>query len=197
MSSVNNHLSGAVKQAFFVGLGAFFLAIALSFFSQSLLVNITTTLPAFALLIIIILAGIFFDIIGTAATKASEKPLHAKAARRIPGAKTAIKLVKNAAQVANFCNDVVGDISGTLSGAIGAAIILSLDLTSLNTSKILLGTLMTASIAGLTIGGKALGKSFALREADEIIFQTGRLLAAVERLLPWKILNGMPKRGKQ
>ncbi|NLC38001.1 MAG: hypothetical protein GX779_01885, partial [Clostridia bacterium] len=130
MSSANNRLFAAARQAFFIGLGAFFLAIALSFFSQSLLAGITTTLSAFALLIIIILIGIFFDIIGTAVTKASEKFLHAKAARRIFGAKTAIKLVRNAARVANFCNDVVGDISGTLSGAIGAAIVLNLDFSS-------------------------------------------------------------------
>ena len=99
--------------------------------------------------------------------------------------------------MANFCNDVVGDISGTLSGAIGAAIVLNLDFSSFHISKIMLGTLMTASIAGLTIGGKALGKNFALREADEIIFQTGRLLAALEELLPWNIIRGRPKRGKR
>ena len=64
--------------------------------------------------------------IGTAVTAAELPPFNAKAAKKIYGARQAVKLIHNAGLVANFCGDVVGDISGTLSGAIGAGIAISL-----------------------------------------------------------------------
>ncbi len=70
--------------------------------------------------------NIFFDIIGIAVTTAKEMPFHAMAANKVEEAKYAIKLVKNASQVSNFCNDVIGDISGIISGSLGATIIFKL-----------------------------------------------------------------------
>ena len=35
----------------------------------------------------------------------------------LPGAKTAVKLIRNSSIVANICADVIGDICGVLSGA--------------------------------------------------------------------------------
>jgi len=78
-----------------------------------------------ALLVAIISAGILFDIIGTAATAASEAPINAMAANRVYGAPEALAIVRNAPAVANFCNDFVGDICGTVSGAVGATIAIS------------------------------------------------------------------------
>ena len=71
----------------------------------------------------IILVGILFDIIGTAVAAAEESALNAKAAKKVPGAREGVYLIKNADKVANFCNDVIGDICGTVSGAIGAALV--------------------------------------------------------------------------
>jgi hypothetical protein len=78
------------------------------------------------LLFFIILVGIVFDIVGIAATAAQEAPFHARASRRLLGAKKSIWIVRNADKVASFCNDVVGDICGTVSGAVGASIVFSL-----------------------------------------------------------------------
>ena len=48
------------------------------------------------------------------------------ASKKVPGAKQAIWLVKNADAVANFCNDVVGDVAGAVTGAAGATVALRL-----------------------------------------------------------------------
>lgn len=196
MGYSKNMSQSAFKYAFLVGIGAFFLAIVLSFVSQSLLSKIKSIIPAVFLLLIIILLGIIFDIIGTAIAAATESPFHAKAARKIPGAKEAITLVKNADKVASFCLDVVGDISGTLSGAIGASIVLRLASTGFGLSEVLLSTLMTASVAGLTIGGKGLGKNLALREAEPIIFKVGQLIAFMSKATSLSRSWKAPKRGK-
>jgi hypothetical protein len=62
------------------------------------------------ILIAVVLLGIIFDIIGVAVTVAPEGDFHAKATKKAEGAKTSIKLIKNASKVANICADVVGDI---------------------------------------------------------------------------------------
>ncbi|HHW06536.1 MAG TPA: hypothetical protein GXX34_03220 [Clostridia bacterium] len=186
----------AFKHAFLIGLGSFFLAIVLSLVSQSLLTAIKSIIPALILLLIIIFLGILFDIIGTAVTKASTGPFHAKASRKIAGAKESVMLVNHADKVASFCNDVVGDISGTLSGAIGAAIVLRLVQDGFGGSEVLLSTLMTASIAGLTIGGKGLGKNYALREAETIIFKVGQIIAFFTDKRYGVQYRHAPKRGK-
>lgn len=72
--------------------------------------------PAFFILLVIVLIGILFDIIGVAVTAADVKPFHSMAAHRVPGAQEALKLLRNAEKVSSFCNDVVGDICGIISG---------------------------------------------------------------------------------
>jgi len=137
---------------------------------------------ALGLLLIIILLGIFFDIIGTAATAAQIAPFNARAAKKIPGAAQAVRITQNAGKVANFCNDVVGDISGTLSGAIGAGIVASLVGTFPALDLVLAGAVMTSLIAALTVGGKAVGKNVAVEYANQIIFQVAKVMAYVETL---------------
>lgn len=188
--------SSALKNAFIIGVGAFFLAIGLSLVSQSLLTKVTSVLPAFLVLLIIMLLGILFDIIGTAITKASEGPFHAKAARKIFGAKEAVSLVRNADKVASYSNDVVGDISGTLSGALGAALVVRLVSNSGGFIEILFSTLMTAAIAGITIGGKAFGKNYAIREADAIVLRVGQAISFGKQIWPFRYIWQTPKRRK-
>ena len=52
---------------------------------------------AFLILLIIILVGIIFDVIGMAVATADEKPFHSMAARKVVGAHEAIALLRNAA----------------------------------------------------------------------------------------------------
>ena len=104
----------------------FVTASLISMGSQSVLSTMHSVFIAFLLLLLVIVLGVVFDIIGVAVTAAEEAPLHARAARKIRGAQTSLRLVKNADKVANICNDVVGDICGTLSGSFGSAIVFSL-----------------------------------------------------------------------
>ena len=64
--------------------------------------------------IIVIAIGIVFDMIGVAALTSKKENFHAMASKKIPGAKTSIKLIKNSGKVANICADVIGDIAGVL-----------------------------------------------------------------------------------
>ena len=83
----------------------------------------SSSLPvAFGLLLFIVLLGIVFDIIGMAVASADEKPFHSMAARKVPGAQEAIRLLRNAERVSSICNDVVGDICGVVSGSASATI---------------------------------------------------------------------------
>ena len=130
---------------------------------------------ALAILFFFILLGIGFDIIGVAVTAADPKPFHSMAAHRSPGAREALALLKNAEKVSSFCNDVVGDICGIVSGATAAVIIARLQ-QSVALGSIVLSTAVTALISGLTIGGKALGKRFAITRAKDVVCLVGQAL---------------------
>jgi hypothetical protein len=71
------------------------------------------------LLIIVILIGILFDIIGIAVKCCRRSPPSCPGSQKVFGARQAVFLIKRADKVANFANDIVGDITGTLSGAMG------------------------------------------------------------------------------
>lgn len=171
-----------LKWVFTVGIITLILAIIFSIVSENLVSKLNATF-SLLILVLIILLGIFFDIIGIAVTKADEKPFHAMASRRIKEANLAIKLIRNAGPVSNFCNDVVGDISGIISGAIGASIIFKLINIYGFKNTALLNTLIASITASLTVGGKALGKSYALMHYEKIVFTLAKLLNKVEQLL--------------
>ena len=81
---------------------------------------------AFAVLLIFILIGILFDIVGVAVTSASEVPFHSMASHKEGGAIESLRLLRSAEKVASICNDVVGDISGIVSGTTSAIIVANL-----------------------------------------------------------------------
>lgn len=163
------------------------MAVVISLASELLIDNIKSSAFAVVILFFIIGIGVIFDVIGIAAAAATETPFHAKAAKRVFGAKHAIYLIRNADQVSNFCNDVVGDISGILSGVIGAAIVFRFLLKQITINRAFISIIMTGIIASLTVGGKAVGKIVALRKANSIIFMTGQVLARINQLLPGTI----------
>lgn len=190
MKKKGYNMRNALRRTIIIGIGAFFLAILASLASQVLIKKITSIVLGFVLLLVIILVGILFDIIGIAAATADEVPLHSRSAKKVFGAVQAIRLVRDADQVSSFCNDVVGDVSGTLSGAIGAALIFRILSDPSETTLVLAGTIMTALIAALTVGGKAFGKTFAIQKGTEIIFRVGQVLAWLELRLHFKLFNG-------
>ena len=155
----------------------FILSLFFSYLS-SVALNDLKVIPATILLIIIILVGIMFDIIGVSVTVANEENFHAMATKKTKGAKISIKLIKASAKVANICADVIGDICGVLSGAVSAVVTLKI------TSAMALGFdiqfMMSAFVASLTVGGKAIGKGIAQKYSTNIVAFCGKVLSFSE-----------------
>lgn len=164
----------------------------MSFVSSNLLEGAGLIL-SFVVLICIVLTGILFDIIGVAVTAADEVPFHAMASRKVPEAEDALRLIRNAGRVSSFCNDVIGDICGVISGsaaaAISASVVAAAGLTRLTVASVLLSAL----VAGVTVGGKALGKTFAIRNSTAIVLLTARVIYTV-RTLPRRLFRKKKKK---
>ena len=189
--------SQAIKNGIIVGMGTLLLSIIFNLGSQFLLEFLSSTVLKFVVLMIIILIGVFFDIVGVAAAAATEGPCHAQAATRKFGAKQAFKIVRNADRVSSFCNDMVGDICGILSGALAAAIIFPLLVNTPEKMELVLSILLTAGVAGLTVGGKAAGKSMAIEHANDIVLRVGMLIAVVENTFGINIFGSGMKKGRK
>ena len=149
---------------------------------SDIIMEASTILVAFIILLAIVLIGIIFDIIGVAVTSADEKPFHSMAARKVPGAQEAIRLLRQAERVSSICNDVVGDICGVVSGSasatIAAQVIASMDFSWPQVITLLLSAL----VAGLTVGGKAIGKTVAIGSCTTIVHTVGKLVWAIRNL---------------
>ena len=155
-----------------------FISGSISLLSDILMEN-STMAVAFGILLVIILVGIIFDIIGMAVASADEKPFHSMAARKVPGASEAIRLLRNAERVSSICNDVVGDICGVVSGSASATIAAQILRNFDFTWPQIISLLMSALAAGLTVGGKAIGKSFAVNSCTSIVHGVGRVIHAL------------------
>lgn len=148
--------SSQIKWFITIFITTFILSILFSFISTTA-INGLDLIPAIIILIVVILVGIVFDIIGVAVTVGKESDFHAKASKKLKGAKTSIKLIRNSAKVANICADVIGDIAGVLSGAISAMI--ALKITEKFNLEFNIQFMISALVASLTVGGKALRKN--------------------------------------
>jgi len=160
----NNNTNWIIK----ITVLAFFISFVFSLISE-LALNNTGIFIGIIILILFILIGVLFDMIGVAVTAADEKPIHSMNARKVRGANVATKFKKNAAKVSSFCNDVVGDICGIISGSAGVVIASSLTKV-LDTNPLYISLIVTAIIASLTIGGKALGKGLAIKKSNDILY---------------------------
>ena len=89
----------------------FVLSICFSYISTYGVSNLNLV-SSIIILVAVIAVGIIFDIIGVAVTVAKEHEFHAKATKKVDGAKASIKLIKNSTKVANICADVIGDVCG-------------------------------------------------------------------------------------
>ena len=146
---------------------AFIISFTFSLGSETIMpkVNLITSI---IILVLFIIIGIIFDMVGVAVTTCDIKPFHSMNSKKINYAKTAIKLIKNQSKVSSFCNDVIGDICGIISGSAGVIIAATLS-TNYNLNLLLTNLITTSIIASLTIGGKALGKQTAIKKSTTII----------------------------
>lgn len=134
---------------------------------------------AFVILIGFVSVGIIFDIIGVSVTAASEVPFHSLCSRKVRGAKEAVRLIRNADKVGNFCNDVIGDIAGIISGSAAGAIVAMLHVMAPASDEFFLSIILAGLVAALTVGGKAFGKGIAILNCNSIIFTVGKLVSFV------------------
>jgi hypothetical protein len=156
----------------------FITAIGISVVSRFFLRDVPLLVAVFVLLALVAV-GILFDIIGIAIAAADSAPFVAMSTKRVFGARRCVRIVNNASVYSNICNDVVGDICGIVSGAAGATIAASIILSAGDTVERMVDIGISSLIAALTVGGKALGKSLAMKKSKEIVFLVGRVLAVV------------------
>ncbi len=158
----------------------FFISLTFSSISEFVIPNVNLII-GIILVIIFIFLGIIFDMIGVSVTSADEKPFHSMNSRRVKGADVAVLFKKNADKVSSFCNDVVGDICGIVSGSTGSIIALNIA-SKLGIDKFIVTLLITALIASLTIGGKALGKSFAINKSNVILYKFSKFVSCFYKI---------------
>lgn len=154
-------------------ISTFILSIFFSYISSNGVSNLPI-LPATLILVVVVFIGIVADMIGVSVTVANEHEFHAKATKKVEGSKTSIKLIKNASRVANICSDVIGDICGVLSGAVGTLI--SLKITEKMGASENIQYLVSALIASVMVGGKAVGKEIGIIKATEIVHGVGIII---------------------
>lgn len=160
---------------FKITLVGFILSFSFSSISELIIPNVSIVI-GIMLIIIFIGLGVLFDIIGVAVTSADEKIFHSMSARKVKGAKLAVKFKKNADKLSSFCNDVIGDVCGIISGSAGAIVAATLSV-KFSLNAFLVSLLVTASIAALTIGGKAMGKSIAINKSNIILYRFAKFIS--------------------
>ena len=157
----------------------FIMAVGLSL-AFSLLSEFTLSKTNIAVSIVVILVfiavSIVFDMLGLAVASCPIEPFTAMAARKVAGSKLAISLIKNADKVSAICCDVIGDVCGILAGAGGASILTKIALSSSGFMPIFVASLISAIIAGLTIGGKASFKRLARAKSSPITLKFAQVL---------------------
>ena len=90
--------------------------------------------------------------------------------------KLAVNFKKNASKVSTFCNDVIGDVSGIVSGSVGVIISSSIA-NKFNFSLIVTTLVVTGIISAITIGGKAIFKSYAINKSDLILYEFSKFVS--------------------
>ena len=164
-----------IKWIIIVTICAFFMSVVFSS-GMEIVTNKLSLILGGVLIVCVIIIGVLFDIVGVAITACDIKPFNSMAAKKVRGSKTAIELIKNREKVSAFCNDVVGDVCGVVSGSVG--IILAVMISDIIKSQSIIITVMvTAFISAVTIGSKALGKSYAINKSEKIVFRFSKIVS--------------------
>ena len=157
-------------------------------------------------IMVLVLIGIVFDMMGIASAAAKEVPFHSMAAEKVPGARHAIYITRNADRFSSFCNDVIGDIVGVISGTATAIVVIKLMSQGGQGSALwytVVSVVFSATVSAIMVGGKALGKSYAIHNSNRIVLVIGKVFYVLERRFRLKIFkqrNGkkdQPAHGKR
>lgn len=164
-----------IKWILKITLLAFILSIGFSFLCEMALPKVDLLIEIL-LIFLFILLGVLFDMVGVSVTSADIEPFNSMSSRKVRGAKTAVRLIQKADKVSSFCNDVIGDICGIVSGSAGAIVAVSLS-NHFSVSPLITTLITTACIASLTIGGKALGKGYAVNKNNIILYKFAKFIS--------------------
>lgn len=148
-------------------------AVVCSFISQ-LTTSRSDITVSVMLLAFMLLVSIIFDGIGLSVASCTPEKLQ-RYARFKKQYDIALRLIANAEKVNNICADVIGDMCGILSGACGASIVLQL----CQSGQFARWTAIIVSsvIAAITVGGKASFKKIAVKNSEELVFMSARILS--------------------
>src|SRR5699024_7837702 len=185
---MNTKFKNSIKFSINIAVITFVLAAIFSIVSSSLLSKVSWIFGLIIVLVIVIV-GILFDMLGVAATAAKESPFNAMAAEKVVGAKEAVSITKNADKFASFCNDITGIISGS---ALTVVMIEIMNINNIEEESLLqigLSVFLTSIIAALTVGGKAIGKYMAMNSSTEIIIIAGKFIYILESKLKIKVFK--------
>lgn len=164
---------------FIASVSAFWISFSLSLVCETIIPNANFFIAVFITLLFIFL-GIIFDMIGVSVTVADLKTFNSMSAKKVRGARLASKFVRNNEKTSSFCNDVIGDICGIISG--GASVVVASIIASSTGLNPLISTLIvTSTIASLTVGGKAIGKSIAINNSTRILYGFARFVSIFTR----------------
>lgn len=148
------------------------LSIVFSIVSQSLFPALPITLSVF-IIFFFIAVSVIFDMVAVAITSLELDKLELHKDEK--HYKTVLKLFLNREKVSSFCGDVVGDICGILSGAGGVSLVLNMHISD-PSIDFLVTCLVSSLIAGITIFGKAIMKSYSVTNCESVVFNTAKLL---------------------
>ncbi len=154
---------------------AFCISIGFSLLSEIVISNVGI-LISMILLLIVIFIGVLFDMIGISVTVADINTFNSMASKKVRGAPLAVTFIKNAEKLSSFCNDVIGDICGIISGALASSIAIILS-SRLSWNLLIVTLIVTSLVAAFTIGGKALGKSFAINKSNVILYNFSKVVS--------------------
>jgi len=152
----------------------------------SLVTNKLNVWFALALLAIVIFISIVFDMVGVAFMAADEAPFHSLAAKKLKSARVAIFFIRNAEKVSNFCNDVIGDILGVISGAIITVVIGYFVLNRASEVKYVSEIIFTGVVVSMMAGGKAIGKTIAIKNCNNIVYLTSKISSVFIPIKKWR-----------
>jgi hypothetical protein len=193
-SSMKFSIKSSMRWSVLIAMVTFVMACIFTVASSSLLDGVSWGI-GMLIVIILIFIGVIFDILGLAAASANEAPFHGMASEKVKGSRQAIYIVRNADRFSNFCNDVIGDITSVISGAAITVVVIKL-LNSFGHGEDVMRTVITviftAIVSALTVGGKAMGKSFAIHFSTSIVLFIGKLFYQLE--LRFRIRIFGPKR---
>jgi CBS domain containing-hemolysin-like protein len=184
-NKMKSRYRSSLRSSLSIGLLALFLAMILGGPIEILLRQVDI-IPAIVILLVVLGFSVGADIIGVAVTAANDVPLNAMASDKVPGAKEALAILRNAGKVNSFCADVIGDIAGTISGVIAAPIILILNANYPRIPNTIISMGVIGLIAFLTVGGKASQKEFAVRNSTSVVLFVGKVIYWIKKLIPGK-----------